>query len=159
MILVTLGTGHFPMDRLVREVDRLLETGELGDEVVIQSAAFALQPRLARAVDVVPYTELLRLIDTADVVITHAGTGNLAAIRGRGRVPVVVPRSAAAGEVVDDHQGDYAARLRTVPGYLVVGDITALGPAIERARTMRAEAVAPDVSRAVALLERLAACD
>ena len=123
MILVTLGTHPQPMDRLVRELERLLETGTLQDDVLIQSARFGQRPRLARAVDVLPYDELLELIRAADVVITHGGTGNLATIRSQGRVPVVVPRSAAHGEHVDDHQRDYTARLRSQPGYVVVDQI------------------------------------
>jgi UDP-N-acetylglucosamine transferase subunit ALG13 len=158
VILVTLGTHPQPMDRLVRELERLLGSGALRDDVLIQAARFGDRPVLARAVDVLPYEELLDLVRTADVVITHGGTGNLATIRAQGRVPVVVPRSAAHGEHVDDHQRDYAARLRTQPGYIVVHDIGQLGEAIEQARRMRTEPVAPDVSRAVELLERLAAC-
>lgn len=158
MILVTLGTHPQPMDRLVVELDRLLETGTLHDDVLIQSARFGQRPRLARAVDVLPYEALIELIRAADVVITHGGTGNLATIRSQGRVPVVVPRSAAHGEHVDDHQRDYTARLRTQPGYVVVDQIGELGDAIETARKLRTEPVIPDVSRAVELLERLAAC-
>lgn len=158
MILVTLGTHPQPMDRLVRELDRLLEAGVIEDEVVVQAAVFGYRPRLARAVQVLPYAELLDLIREADVVVTHGGTGNLATIRALGRVPVVVPRSASHGEHVDDHQRDYAARLRQLPGYLVVDKTEELAGVIAQARSMRTQPVVPDVSRAIALLERLAAC-
>jgi UDP-N-acetylglucosamine transferase subunit ALG13 len=159
VILVTLGTHPQPMDRLVRELDRLLESGALTDDVLIQSARFVERPRHARAVDVLPYPELLGLIRAADVVITHGGTGNLATIRAQGRVPVVVPRSAAHGEHVDDHQREYTARLRSQPGYVVVDDIDDLAGAIDSARSMRTQPVVPDVSRAVDFLESIAACD
>ncbi len=40
----------------------------------------------------------------ARIVVGHAGPGTVLDARAAGRLPVVVPRRAALGEVVDDHQ-------------------------------------------------------
>jgi len=144
------------MDRLVRELDRLLEVGVLEEEVIIQAATFRYMPRLARAERVMAFTELDALINRADAVISHAGPGTLAAIRAAGRTPVVVPRSPRYGEHVDGHQELYAKRLATQPGYVIVGEMSELAEAITRARGHRSAATAADVSRAVAALNEVA---
>lgn len=155
MILVTLGTHPAPMDRVVRELDRLIEVGALADEVVIQAASFRLKPRLARSEGVIAYGRLRNMISTAEIVISHAGPATLAEIRSAGRVPVVIPRSPARKEHVDDHQERYARRLQGQPGYIVVEDVSGLGPAIEGARGLRPAAFQADVAAAVAALERI----
>ncbi|PPG43393.1 glycosyltransferase [Pseudoclavibacter sp. RFBA6] len=47
----------------------------------------------------------------ADIVITHAGVGTVMDLLNLGKSPVVVPRRAASGEHVDDHQQQITALL------------------------------------------------
>jgi UDP-N-acetylglucosamine transferase subunit ALG13 len=155
VILVLLGTHPAPMDALVEELDRLVDAGVVADEVVIQAARFGRSPRHARTVEIVPYRELQRLIAAADVVISHAGPATLADVRASGKSPVVIARSPARGEHVDDHQLRYAGHLRDQPGYIVPSGLDELGMAIAQARATSAAPVHRDVSRAVAVLERL----
>lgn len=154
MILVTLGTHPQPMDRLLRAIDDLVEAGVI-DDVTVQAAAYAYRPRHARIEGVRPFGWLHEQICAADVVITHAGPATIAVVRATGRIPVVVPRYAAHGEHVDDHQLRYAAHLQGQPGYLVVTDTSGLANAINVARRSTAEPVWADVSLAVAALETL----
>jgi UDP-N-acetylglucosamine transferase subunit ALG13 len=55
--------------------------------------------------------ELEQAMREADVVVTHAGTGSALAALEAGQAPVLVPRSAARGEHVDDHQYQTAREL------------------------------------------------
>ena len=155
MILVLLGTHPAPMNALVERLDRLVDDGVVTDEVVIQAARFDRMPRHARTMGVVSYGELQRLIAAADVVVSHAGPATLAAVRAAGKTPVVIARSPARGEHVDDHQLRYAAHLRGEPGYVVPDDLDGLGRAIDAARAASASARHADVTRAVAELDRI----
>jgi UDP-N-acetylglucosamine transferase subunit ALG13 len=47
----------------------------------------------------------------ADVVVTHAGIGTLMGLLESGHLPIAVPREAAHGEHVDDHQAQAARAL------------------------------------------------
>ncbi len=155
MILVTLGTHPQPMDRLLRELDRLVEAGVIRDEVIVQAAAYGYRPRHIRSLPTIPADEFHRLIGSADVVISHAGPGTLAAVRQAGKTPVVVARASEYREHVDDHQVRYAQRLQPEPGYVVVADLKDLPGAIDRARRTTAESTQPDRSRAIEALERI----
>jgi UDP-N-acetylglucosamine transferase subunit ALG13 len=158
VILVALGTHPQPMDRLLRELDRLVESGAITDEVVVQAAAYGYRPRHLTTHGILPADELEQLIRRADVVIGHAGPGILAAARAARRVPVVVPREKRFGEHVDDHQVRYARRLATEPGYEVVLDLGVLPGAIERARTAGFDIPPVDRSRAIEALRRITGC-
>lgn len=75
-----------------------------------------------------------KLVATAEVLIFHAGAGSvLNAIRA-GRVPVIVPRRAALGEHVNDHQVEFARLLAKEGRILLVEDVSDLGDAVVKVR-------------------------
>ena len=72
MIVVTLGTHPQPMDRLVRRLDELVDSGAIDEQVVLQTPALGYRPMHLEMRGVVPYGELSELLARADVVISHA---------------------------------------------------------------------------------------
>jgi UDP-N-acetylglucosamine transferase subunit ALG13 len=52
-------------------------------------------------------------MDQARVVVTHAGAGSLLTALERGRRILAIPRVAALGEAVDDHQKELCEALAT----------------------------------------------
>lgn len=159
MILVTLGTHPQPMDRLVQKLDELVASREISDHVVVQVAALGYRPRHLEVLPVIPYAQLVDLIERADAVVCHAGPATLAIVRLAGKVPVVVPRSRTQGEHVDDHQEFYGRRLATLRGYIVVSDVDYLAEALATARTSSVERGRPDVSEAVRVLNGIVECN
>ena len=99
MIFVTLGTHHDPFPRLVDSLD-----GLPAEELVVQHGHSQPSSRAARAVDFLPFAEMVEQIRGARVVITHAGVGSILLCLRNGRTPLVVPRLRRHGEHVDDHQ-------------------------------------------------------
>jgi len=159
VILVTLGTHPQPMDRLLRHLDELVASGEIDEPVVVQTPALNYQPKHLDVRPVLPYRDLLALLGQASVVISHAGPATLANVRLSGKVPVVVARSRRDGEHIDDHQGYYARRLRELPGYIVVHELSELATAIAWARMADVSVAIPDVRVAVDTLESLIGCE
>jgi UDP-N-acetylglucosamine--N-acetylmuramyl-(pentapeptide) pyrophosphoryl-undecaprenol N-acetylglucosamine transferase len=100
--VVTLGTMRTYgfrrlLERLVQllppDVDTLWQTG------CTDTAGLPIAAHKA-----VPAHDLDQAMREADVVVTHAGTGSALAALHAGRCPVLVPRTHAMGEHVDDHQ-------------------------------------------------------
>jgi UDP-N-acetylglucosamine transferase subunit ALG13 len=80
--------------------------------------------------DFVPSGELDAAIADADLVIGHAGAGTTLTALSEGRLPVLLPRSAAREENMDDHQQLFADLLdqrglaiRRDPDTLTVDDL------------------------------------
>jgi len=108
MILVTVGTHEQPFDRLVRACEPL---AALGERVVVQRGVSTVVPAGCQVVDQLEPAALLSAMESARIVICHAGPSTIFEAAALGHVPIVVPRDPRHGEHVDDHQLRFAARL------------------------------------------------
>jgi UDP-N-acetylglucosamine transferase subunit ALG13 len=110
MILVTTGSNGAPFDRMLLAVDQFT----VDDEIVVQHGPSSVRPRGATCIDFLPFDRLGELVAKARVVVSHAGVGSILLCMTHDRVPIVVPRLARLGEVVDDHQLILARRLAAI---------------------------------------------
>lgn len=147
MVLVTVGTHEQPFDRLMREVERLVREGAV-DDVTVQYGYSTVRPEGCRCEAFFPYGEMCRLYEEVDVVVCHGGPSTFLEAMGHGKVPVVVPRQAAFGEHVNDHQVAFCRQFaERVGGIEVVEDVSGLADAIGRARACVASEVESNNAR------------
>jgi UDP-N-acetylglucosamine--N-acetylmuramyl-(pentapeptide) pyrophosphoryl-undecaprenol N-acetylglucosamine transferase len=108
-VVVSVGTIRpYGFRRLLEAVLRVLEPDV---EVLWQTGCTEVEGLPIDARESVPSEELAAAMAEADLVIAHAGTGTALTAFELGRCPVLVPRRAAAGEHIDDHQLDTARTL------------------------------------------------
>ncbi len=133
MIFVTTGSRKFQFDRLIRELDRLAESGEVTEPIFAQIAETKYLPHSIGYKRYLSPEEFSEYQDKADLIITHAGTGALIGALKKGKQVIAVPRFKRFGEHSDDHQLQVAQALKE-EGYLrVVLNIKNLGKAIKLA--------------------------
>jgi UDP-N-acetylglucosamine transferase subunit ALG13 len=108
MIFVTVGTqGQF--DRLIRTVDEW--AGRRGrTDVFAQTGPSDYCPEHIRTKRFIDPAEFRKHIETASVVIAHAGMGSIITALELGKQIVVMPRRAGLGEHRNDHQVATAKR-------------------------------------------------
>jgi len=151
VIFATVGTHEDPFDRLVHELDRLVESGELTEPVHIQRG-YSAPPRACTHDAMMPFVAVQARMREARVVVSHGGPATIMQALALGKVPVVVPRQSAFGEHVDDHQVRFASRI--ADRVLVVLDIADLGPTLRdhaaRVAGMGEGAGGPERARAFA---------
>lgn len=112
LVVVILGTDHHPFDRLAAWMDSWSASMSPAPRVLLQLGY--TQRRVAphlETVDFLGHHELLQALMTARVAVSHGGPGSIFECRNQGLLPVVVPRSSALGEHVDDHQMLFTRRL------------------------------------------------
>lgn len=126
MIFVTVGTNEARFERLVEAAGRIPS----GEEVVVQTGHCVGAPPRATCVDFLPFEDMVDHARRARVVVSHAGVGSIMLALTAGRRPVVVPRSAALGEAVDDHQLPLARRLAAAGLVRLVEDPDELSAAV-----------------------------
>ena len=107
-VVVALGTIRYPYPRLLR---RLFDVMPSGAEVLWQTGATGSAGLPIEARAELPASELDAAMQAADVVVAHAGVGSALSALEAGRQPLLVPRRAAHGEHVDDHQEQIASEL------------------------------------------------
>jgi UDP-N-acetylglucosamine transferase subunit ALG13 len=153
-VFVTVGSDHHRFDRLVGWVDGWARTRGLGaDDVLIQYGT-ATAPAVAAGVPFVDHDTLLHLMAVADVVVCQGGPMSIVEARAQGRRPVVVARTAALDEVVDDHQHAFCRRV-AADGWIDLAETadeleTALDRALADPASMRLEAADPEHAATVA---------
>lgn len=123
-ILVTVGMGPWPFDRLLTAVRPLCTDFE----VFAQVGPSSVELPFAHA-DYLPYDALVQRMKSADVIITHAGNTVRLAQR-MGKLPVAVARQASLGEMANDHQVDYLRDEEAQGRVLAVWDVARLADAV-----------------------------
>lgn len=104
MIFVTLGSQKFQFNRLLKEVDRLIEDHIIEEEVFAQIGYSDYQPKNYKYKQFLSREEFIDLESNADIVITHGWTGAIIGAVKKGKKVIAVPRLSKYGEHVDDHQ-------------------------------------------------------
>ena len=104
MILLSLGTQDFPFERLLKEVDRLIEQGIIQEEVFAQIGYNDYKPKHYKYKDFTDFQEFDALLEKCNLLITHGGTGTIIGGLKRSKKLIAIPRLKKHGEHVDDHQ-------------------------------------------------------
>jgi UDP-N-acetylglucosamine transferase subunit ALG13 len=158
--LVTAGTHEARFHRLERVIAELAGRQLLPAPVIIQTGC---TPReIARSaslieVDFVEPSELVQLMSVAQFVVTHGGPGSIFMALQSGHTPIAVPRSAAHGEHVDDHQSAFVKRMGERGLVHAVQDPSAIEQVIASLSTTRRAQVLPsELAHRSSFLERFA---
>ena len=77
MIVVVLGTQDKQFTRLLEAVDREIQKGVIKDKVVVQAGQTKYESENMEIFDLVPSPEFDKLMDEADLIITHGGAGTI----------------------------------------------------------------------------------
>lgn len=104
MIFVTLGSQKFQFNRLLIEVDRLIEEGKITEKVFAQTGYSDYKPKNYKFNKFLNRDEFNDIMSKCDKVITHGGTGAIIGAVKKGKKVIAIPRLSKYGEHVDDHQ-------------------------------------------------------
>lgn len=132
MILVTVGSQKFQFDRLLKEIDRLIDDKKIRDNVFAQIGVSTYKPRNYEYVDFMSQEEFNEKISKSDIVITHAGTGVIINSIKMGKKVIAIPRLAKYNEHVDNHQLQLVKEFEELNFIEAVYDVEELEKAIEK---------------------------
>jgi UDP-N-acetylglucosamine transferase subunit ALG13 len=120
-IFASIGNARNPFDRFLRMVDEA--AARTGLRAFLQTGFSTYRPLHAASADFVTRAEFDALLRGADYIITHAGAGSVMGAVRLGKLPVVVPRRKALGEMVNDHQLQLATELSAMGWCRVASDL------------------------------------
>lgn len=127
MIFVTVGTHEQPFNRLIRKIDELKRDGIIKEEVIMQIGYSTYEPKYCKWFKLLPYSEMVKNVKDARIVITHGGPASFIMPLQIGKVPIVVPRQKEFDEHVNNHQVDFSKAVEERMGIiLTVTDINKL---------------------------------
>lgn len=132
MIFVTVGTHEQQFNRLLEAVDRLKGSGDIAEDVIMQTGFSTYEPIHCKCKKLLPYDEMQRCIREARITITHGGPASFIAPLQIGKIPIVVPRQKKFDEHVNDHQLEFARAVEgRMENIILVEDVGRLGEAID----------------------------
>lgn len=139
MILVLLGTQNNSFHRLLEEVDKNVENGNINEEVIVQAGYTKYEPKTKKQpikiFSTISKKGLDDLIEQANLVISHGGVGSMVTANQKGKKVIAVPRYQKYHEHVNDHQID-TINIFAKKGYVMpVKNVEELGQALENIKS------------------------
>ena len=114
MILVTLGTQKEQFTRLLQKI----EDSSIKDEIIVQSGHTNFESKKMKLINFISYEEMDKLIDKADIIITHGGTGSIITPLQKGKKIIACARLKKYNEHIDDHQEEIVS-IFSEEGYIL----------------------------------------
>lgn len=118
MIFVALGTQKFQFDRLLRDIDELVQGGVIRENVFAQIGNGSYRPKYYPYVRFMEPQEFQRCIAESTLFITHGGVGSILNGLKNGKTVIACPRLSRYAEHIDDHQVDITTKYAQL-GYIM----------------------------------------
>lgn len=141
---VTVGNGTQSFHRMLDAVAALL--AYLPQPVVVQhgNSPFHREDCICRSF--IEMNEFNRCIAEAELLLVHAGAGSVIHAIQAGKTPVVMPRLAKYGEVIDDHQLEFARALARAGKIVIVEEPSDLIGAVAKVKEMQSKTRHPQTT-------------
>ena len=153
MILVLLGTQDKQFPRLLDAVEDCIKSGVIKDRVVVQAGLTQYESEHMEIFDLLPGPEFEKLMDEADLIITHGGAGSILGAIKRGKKVIAAARLAKYKEHHNDHQkqiiGEFASQ-----GYILeLKDFNRLDKVLDKIKTFKPKKYKSNNSNFVSMIE------
>ncbi len=142
MIFATMGT-QIPFDRFLRMLDQVAPLLK-GEQIIAQTIEGHYKPKNFETVGLIGPELFSRYVESARIVVSHAGMGTIISALTARRPIVVVPRKASLGEHRNEHQLATARRLKDMGFVHVADDATQLLDALNPDRSHPLPTIADD---------------
>lgn len=137
MIFITVGSQKFQFDRLLEEVDKLIETKKIKDDVMAQIGYCTYIPKNFKFEKFLDRDQFNEMMEKCDLLITHGGTGAIIAGVKRSKKVIAIPRDKKYNEHVDNHQYDIVNQFSDMNLIYGIKEIDELENAINKINTMK----------------------
>ena len=134
MILVMLGTQNNDFHRLLDEIEKNIENGNINEEVVVQAGFTKYKSDKMKIFSLTSKENLENLIKQANLIITHAGVGSIEMALEQNKKVIAVPRLKKFREHVNDHQKDIEKKLDEKGCLIGIDDVSKLGIALKKVK-------------------------
>lgn len=135
MIFVVLGTQKFQCNRLLREIDRLVENGTIKEEIFAQKGYSDYTPKNYISIDFLTKEDFEKKVEKCTLLITHSGVGTILSGINHHKPIIVYPRLRRYKEHVDDHQLNIAKAFSKKELVLMCGEHDDLAELIEKSKS------------------------
>lgn len=116
MVLISVGTQKQQFTRFFDLVNKSKELKK--EEIVAQLGYTKYECDRFKSFSFIPFDDMERYIQKADLVICHGGVGTIFSALKKGKKVIAIPRLAKYGEHINDHQLEICEELEK-EGYIL----------------------------------------
>ncbi len=153
MILVLLGTQDKEFPRLLKAIDHEIEKGTINDKVVVQAGQTKYSSDNMQIFDFLSEPEFEKLMDEADLIITHGGAGSILTAIKKGKKVIAAARLAKYHEHHNDHQKQIISEFASQGYILELKDFNNLGKIIEKSKKFKPKKFESNTKNMINLIE------
>lgn len=154
MILVILGTQDKEFPRLLKAIDSEIDNGNIKDKVVVQAGQTKYESKNMEIFDLLPAPEFSKLMDEADLIITHGGAGSILNAIKKGKKVIAAARLARYKEHHNDHQKQIIDEFVKQGYILELRDFNKISKVIEKSKTFKPKKFESNTQNMINLLEK-----
>ena len=153
MILVILGTQDKEFPRLLEVVEKNIKNGNIKEKVVVQAGQTKYKSDCMEILDLLPAPEFDKLMDKADLIITHGGAGSILNAIKKNKKVIAAARLAKYGEHHNDHQKQIIGEFVKQGYILELEDFNELGDLIKKAKKFKTKKFVSNTNNMIKLVE------
>lgn len=153
MILVILGTQDKDFSRLLKAVDHEIEKENIKDRVVVQAGQTKYKSDNMEIFDLLPAPEFEKLINEADIVITHGGVGSILSAIKKNKKIIAAARLEKYKEHHNDHQKQIINEFAKQGYLLELDDFNDLGELLKKIKKFKPKTFVSNTNNMVKLIE------
>lgn len=139
MIFVVLGTQKFQCNRLLEQIDKLIELKKISEDVFAQIGHSTYKPKNFSFTDFLNKDEFEEKMSCCDLLITHSGVGTIISGMNKNKKIIVYPRLKKYGEHIDNHQLEIAEAFADKRYVLLCGENDNLEEVIRESQEFKFE--------------------
>lgn len=153
MILVLLGTQNNSFVRLLEEVEKNIDNGNITEEVIVQAGYTKYHSNKMKIYNLISSQEMEKLVNAANLVISHGGVGSILQCVKKNKIVIGIPRQKKYKEHVNDHQKQLIKSFSEL-GYIIgVEDVNELEQALEKAKYFKPKILKSNTENIINLIE------
>lgn len=155
LLFATVG-AVLPFDRLSDSVAAAKRDSRIMQRVIIQTGRGAAPIESCDGLELIEeldFAAIRNVLDRAEIVVCHGGTGSLITALSAGCKVVAMPRTVANGDAYDDHQLEITRLFQARGLILTANDEPSLVTALTQARTLPSVEIRLDQTSMIAFIE------
>ncbi len=139
MILVTLGSQDKPFTRLLENIDKEIEKGNIKEKVVVQAGYTAqkYESKNMEIFDLIDRDGFRKLVSECNLLITHGGVGSILVGLKNGKKVIACARLSKYKEHINDHQVQIINEFARAGFILAYNDGDDLGDVLAKAKKFK----------------------
>lgn len=155
MIFVMLGTQNNPFQRLLEEIDTLMNNKIIEEDVIVQAGYTKYQPKneKMKIIDFISMEELDKFEKEANFIITHGGVGSIISSLEKGKKVIAIPRLHEYGEHVNNHQKAIVEKFNKSGNIIGIQSVEELKEAIRKIKKFEPKPYKEDNHKMLEIIE------